>query len=116
MSANLRVVSCSLSTDGQRARLREWHALLAAADSRQDLPSGVRFRFHPRLARHVRSLAAAEEECCSFLRFEVTDVADGVVMTVEGDGEIGLGALRSIFDQAIGARRGRPAAWASGAS
>jgi len=64
------------------------------------VPRGVtdwlRFRFRPELAERVRSLAAAEQECCSFLRFEVVEGGDDVVMTVETE-EAGQEALRFMF-------------------
>jgi hypothetical protein len=92
----LPIIACSLTASGQRERLSEWKSLLAIADSREELPTGIRFRFRPDLAERVRSLAAAEHECCSFLRFEVVEVGDHVVMTVETEAA-GQEALRFVF-------------------
>ena len=96
MGTSLPVIACSLSGDGQRERLTEWKSLLAVAESRQELPTGMRFRFRPSLAQRIRSLAAAEHECCSFLRFEVVEAGDDLVLTVETN-ENGQDALRFIF-------------------
>jgi hypothetical protein len=46
----------------------------------------MRYRFPAALADEVRALAAAEAACCSFLRFDVANVDNGVVLTVESDG------------------------------
>jgi hypothetical protein len=96
MGKNLPVIACSLTASGQRERLSEWKSLLAVAESREELPTGMRFRFRPSLAERVRSLAAAEHECCSFLRFDVVEAEDDVVMTVDTE-EAAQDALRFIF-------------------
>jgi len=96
MGTRLPVIACSLTGDGQRERLNEWKSLLALAESRQESPSGMRFRFRRDLAGRVRSLSAAEHECCSFLRFDLVEAGDDLVMTVETE-EAGREALRFIF-------------------
>lgn len=92
----LPLVACSLSAGGQRDRLAEWKTLLAAATSRKELGTGVRYRFPAALTERVRALAAAEHECCSFLRFDLTETGDGLVMTVEAD-RTAQAALRFVF-------------------
>jgi len=96
METSLPVIACSLTTGGQRERLNEWRSLLAVAESREESPTGMRFRFRPSLADRVRSLAAAEHECCSFLRFDVVETGDDLVLTVDTE-ESGQEALRFIF-------------------
>lgn len=96
MGTSLPIIACSLTGDGQRERLNEWKSLLAVAESREELPNGMRFRFRPNLAERVRSLAAAEQECCSFLRFDAAEAEDGLVLTVETE-RSGHEALRFIF-------------------
>jgi hypothetical protein len=96
VSTSLPVIACSLNGTSQRERLAEWKSLLAGAELREDLPNGRRFRFRPSLAERVRSLAEAEKECCSFLRLEVVEVDDGVLLTVETEPS-GQEALRFIF-------------------
>jgi hypothetical protein len=96
MGTSLPIIACSLTGDGERERLNEWKSLLAVAESREELPNGMRFRFRPNLAERVRSLAAAEQECCSFLRFDTAEAEDGLVLTVETE-RSGQEALRFIF-------------------
>jgi hypothetical protein len=93
---NLPIVACSLSAFGQRERLGAWRSLLDRSQMRERLSTGMRYRFSAELANEARALAAAEEECCSFLRFNVEQSGDSVLLTVESDGE-GLDALRFIF-------------------
>jgi MerR family copper efflux transcriptional regulator len=93
---SLPVIACTLTTDGQRERLDEWKSLLAIAESREELGIGVRFRFRTDLTERVRTLAAAERECCSFLHFDLVEAEDALVLTVETE-EAGQEALRFIF-------------------
>jgi MerR family transcriptional regulator, copper efflux regulator len=95
MGTSLAVIACSLAPGGQRERLNEWKSLLSRAASRDELPTGMRFRFPPNLTERVRVLAAAERECCSFLRFDIVE-GDDLVLTVETE-ENGQEALRFIF-------------------
>ncbi len=95
MGTSLPVIACSLTAGGQRERLSEWRSLLSTAESHEELPTGMRFRFPPDLKDRVRLLAAAESECCAFLRFDIVE-ADDLVLTVEAD-ENGQEALRFIF-------------------
>jgi hypothetical protein len=83
METSLPVIACSLTADGQRERLSEWRSLLANAESREQLSTGERFRFPTDLSERVHALAAAEQECCSFLRFDLVEADNGLVMTVE---------------------------------
>jgi hypothetical protein len=96
MGSSLPEIACSLTGEGQRERLNEWKSLLALAESRQESSNGMRFRFRHDLAERVRSLSAAERECCSFLRFDFVNDGDDLVMTVETE-EAGQEALRFIF-------------------
>jgi hypothetical protein len=93
---DLPLVACSLGGADQRERLAEWKALLAAATSREELRTGMRYRFPVALAKRARALAAAEGECCSFLRFDLAEDGDGFVLTVEAD-HAGQDALRFVF-------------------
>lgn len=96
METSLPLIACSLTGNGQRRRLNDWRALLAAAESREQLTTGMRFRFPGELTEHIRGLAAAERECCSFLRFDLAEADGSVVLTVETE-EAGQEALRFIF-------------------
>ena len=96
MGTSLPVIACSLNADGQRERLTEWKSLLAGAMSREQLSTGMRFWFPTDLRVRVLALAAAEQECCSFLRFDLVEGGDALVLTV-GAEEAGQEALRLIF-------------------
>jgi hypothetical protein len=96
METSLPVVACSLSAADQRDRMDEWRSLLARAESREPLSTGMRYRFPLDLTEDVRALAAAEQECCSFLRFDLTQADNSLVLTVESEGA-GQDALRFIF-------------------
>ena len=96
MGTSLPVIACSLTGDGQRERLVEWKSLLTVAESCEELPNGMRFRFRQELAERVRALAVAEQECCSFLRFEAAEREDGFQLTVVTE-KSGQEALRFIF-------------------
>ena len=92
------LIACSLDSEGQQARLEEWAELVGRAMSREELPDGFRYTFAggDDVEARIRDLAAAEQGCCSFLRFEVTRVADQIEMTVKAPPD-GLEALRFIF-------------------
>ena len=96
MGTSLPVIACSLDANGYRKRLDEWKSLLASAEAREDLEGGVRFLFRSDRTERVRALAAAEHECCSFLRFGLAEANDSLVLTVETD-ENNADALRFIF-------------------
>jgi hypothetical protein len=94
----LPLVACSLDAEGQRERLGEWAALLAAANTRLPTADGARYSFgaSDELERQIRALAAAEKACCSFLNFEISLEAETIELTVTSPPE-GLAALRFVF-------------------
>jgi hypothetical protein len=98
ISNPLPLVACSLDADGQRERLGEWAALLAAASTSVPTPEGARYSFSAsdELERQIRALAAAEKACCSFLDFEISREARTIELTVSSQRD-GLDALRFVF-------------------
>ena len=83
-------VACTLDPRQMGARLDEWTALLDAGDgglsgvvARTALDDGVRLELGPAtdVAELVR-LAAAEQDCCRFLRFSVSIDTRGVALEV----------------------------------
>jgi hypothetical protein len=94
----LPLVVCSLDAEGQRARLGEWAALLAAASTRVPTADGARYSFSAsdELERQIRALAAAEKACCSFLDFDISRRARTIELTVTSPPD-GLDALRLVF-------------------
>jgi hypothetical protein len=51
--------------------------LVRRAESREDLPNGVRFRFGADAWPAIAETIEAERHCCRFLRFEITVEPDG---------------------------------------
>jgi hypothetical protein len=94
----LPLVACSLDGEGQRARLGEWGALLAASSTRVPTADGARYSFSAsdELERQIRALAAAEKACCSFLDFGISRGARTIELTVTSPPD-GLDALRFVF-------------------
>jgi hypothetical protein len=96
--ANLPLIACSLSADGQRARLAEWRELLATATSRTAVDGGARYAFEAGngVEARVRRLAVAEQDCCSFFDFAVRRTGDSVELRVTAPDEA-QDALRFVF-------------------
>ncbi len=95
---NLPLIACSLDTAGQQQRLIEWRELLAGAILREEIPGGMRFSFpvHDEMVGRVRALATAEQQCCSFLSFTISEQDGLAVMSVVAPPE-GLEALLVLF-------------------
>jgi DNA-binding transcriptional MerR regulator len=68
-------LACTLDIDDRPARLSEFAALATHLTgwSRDELSLRMSFDRSPEAAALVRSLLAKEEQCCSFLSFEVRD-------------------------------------------
>jgi hypothetical protein len=77
-------IACSLDPDSVGDRIDEWRETLESAKSRQSIPDGVRIVFDREVnVASLASLAAAEQTCCSFFRFDIT--IDGEVsMAITG--------------------------------
>jgi hypothetical protein len=96
-------VACTLTPDALRARRAGLLSdLLGRAESREDLPEGLRLRFAPTaetLATIARAVEA-ERHCCRFLRFEITVEPDGGPVFLELSGPVGtrefIGALLEV--------------------
>jgi superfamily I DNA and RNA helicase len=95
-TARLPLIACSLDAAGQQDRLAQWRNALAAAVAREETSQGVRYAFDADAERRIRDLAAAEQGCCSFLKFDITRQADQVLMNVTAPADQ-LDALRLIF-------------------
>ncbi|HEX4830881.1 MAG TPA: MerR family transcriptional regulator [Trebonia sp.] len=63
-------VACSLDGPAAGDRIRQWRALLAAAE-REQLPGGISLTLPADRAAEVAGLAAAEQRCCPFLDFRL---------------------------------------------
>ena len=77
-------VACSLEASLAGHRLTEWQALAGKATSRYAIEDGVglTFELDPELTAEIARLAAAEYECCSFLRFALAIDASGVQLEI----------------------------------
>jgi MerR family copper efflux transcriptional regulator len=100
-ASTLPVIACSLDGQGQRSRLREWTDLLRQATLREEIPGGLRYSFtaSDKLESRIRELAAAEQDCCSFLNLGVIRSGDDVELTVTAspDGQEALGFIFSAY-------------------
>jgi hypothetical protein len=94
----LPLIACSLDADGRRERLGEWAELLGKASTSAPTADGARYSFDASdaLEEQIRTLAAAEKACCSFLDFDISRRARKIELTVTSPAD-GLGALRFVF-------------------
>ena len=94
----LPLIACSLDAAGQKQRLADWSSLLREAVQKEKTTDGVRYRFvaADQLEARLRTLAAAETECCAFLNFDVVRRIDEIEMTVTASRNA-LAALHLIF-------------------
>jgi DNA-binding transcriptional MerR regulator len=73
-------VACTLSGDSLRERTAAWHEIVADA-VRVDIPDGLRLTLPADRTTAVATLAAAEQQCCSFFDFRFH--LDGPVLHLE---------------------------------
>jgi DNA-binding transcriptional MerR regulator len=76
-------IACTLTAAGQADRIGEWRRLLGQADGREQVDGGLAFRFPAGLAGQVAELAAAEQQCCPFLEFNLHLTAGGLRFEVQ---------------------------------
>jgi hypothetical protein len=83
-STDARPTACKLEPGDREARLREWQALRSDAlisESHSDGGSVSVFRANPDVKQRIDALIQAEHDCCSHLRFNVSQ--DDAEITVE---------------------------------
>jgi DNA-binding transcriptional MerR regulator len=80
----LRVLTCSLPGSDARARLLEWHQILAGAIGIERGPERMSATFQPAAdtVAELARLCAAETACCPFFTFSLDITATAVVLTV----------------------------------
>jgi DNA-binding transcriptional MerR regulator len=76
-------IACTLTAADQADRTGEWRRLLSQADGREPVDGGLAFRFPAGLAGQVAELAAAEQQCCPFLEFNLHLIAGGLRFEVQ---------------------------------
>jgi hypothetical protein len=79
LESRAEAVGCTLPRDAMGQRGEEFRALFARGLTRRDV-DGARvvwtFAWSPELERDARALAAAEQGCCSFWRFDLRRTGD----------------------------------------
>jgi hypothetical protein len=92
-------IACTLSPADIPARLDEWRAVVALANTREATDGGERLRFphDAELAARLAALAVAETGCCSFFTISVMATGDDLWLTVEAPVE-----GRPLVDQLLG--------------
>ena len=79
-------IACTLTAAEMPARRAEMAVIaqdLVSADA-QAARSVLRFRPGARTRERVAAFVAAESECCAFLRMELRDDPDALILTVDG--------------------------------
>lgn len=78
-------IACSLQPDSIGERIRDWDRVLSSATGRKPIPDGVRVVFDRDVdVAALAELAAAEQVCCSFFRFDIGIGSDEVTLDVTG--------------------------------
>jgi len=76
-------ITCTLGTADIPARAAAWQAALAAVVDRVRIENGVRLEFGTHTAiGELAELAAAEQDCCIFFRFDLTIDTRGIGLEV----------------------------------
>lgn len=100
MGADSGDIICSLDTDRVGGRVEDWNRILSQSTWRSAIEGGVRVHFdqHADIGA-LAELAAAEQDCCSFFRFDIGIDTDGVSLDVTGpDGARDV--IASVFGRA----------------
>ena len=79
-------IACTLTDSEAKVRVHEWIELQAQIRSTEPIENGTRLAFaaDDELEAGVRKLAAAEGQCCAFLKLDVTTDADGFYLDITG--------------------------------
>ncbi len=82
MSDPVVPVACTLTTKAAAQQVMEWHDLVAAADSVERIPAGVRMALPVRLAGPAADLVAREQTCCAFLDVAIHEAGDHLTIEI----------------------------------
>jgi DNA-binding transcriptional MerR regulator len=81
-------IACTLSITDVPERVRDRRSVRDEATARESTATGVRLVFDRGVdVARLASLAAAEQDCCGFLRFDLALGPEHVVLEVHGAGE-----------------------------
>jgi hypothetical protein len=96
-------IACTLPLAEQQARGEDLRELSAEATSWEATATGVILRFEatPGMDARLRQVAAAEAQCCPFLRLDVTCEGGRVVLAVAGPDEARK-AIEAMFLAPVG--------------
>jgi DNA-binding transcriptional MerR regulator len=90
-------IACTLAAGSMKGRIADWQSLLAHAERREPIDSGVRSVFAPSVPiGDLMRLVAAEQDCCQFFRFAITVDTRGVALEVRAPGDA-LEIVESMF-------------------
>lgn len=93
-------IVCTLDANLFGSRIDEWYRALADSIGREPIANGVRVRFSRAVdVAALAELAAAEQTCCAFFRFQIGIESDGVFLDVTGSDEAQT-VITSIFGAA----------------
>lgn len=100
MGADSGDIVCSLDPDRVGGRVEDWNRVLSKSESRSEINGGVRVHFdHDADIVALAKLAEAEQDCCSFFRFDIGIGPDGVSLDVTGPEEA-RDVIASVFGKA----------------
>ena len=92
-------IACTLTPADLAAQVGRWARLAARAmTGRAETADGLRIAFRPvpGAEEELRSLAAVEQECCSWAAWTVETDDEQIVLAVHSTGE-GVAALHGMF-------------------
>ena len=95
-------VACTLTARGLAAQRRRWEQLMARTlTGRAETADGLRLSFRPEPGTEdeLRTLVAAENECCAWAAWTVDASAGALAVDVRSSGD-GIAALYSMFGPA----------------
>jgi len=95
-------VACTLTSAGLAAQAARWARLIARAmTGRTETADGLRLSFRPEPGTEdeLRTLVAAENECCAWAAWTVDASARALAVDVRSSGD-GIAALYSMFGPA----------------
>ncbi|MCA1681134.1 MAG: hypothetical protein LC777_20420 [Actinobacteria bacterium] len=77
-------IACTLTVTQMPERLAQFRALgddaLLSSNSTESCEAMLRFRRSPQVRERLEALIAAESECCAFLRFDLIDEPDVLLL------------------------------------
>ena len=95
-------VACALTSADLVAQFKQWKRLIARAmTERVETADGLRICFRPGAEEELRTLVAAETECCPWATWTVERDAGTIVLDVRSTAE-GVATLHRMFAPASG--------------